>query len=70
MLHSLSGGTRGKIEDMRIDHKESEFLQSYLNTILAKNCIKTVAKIKKDCDRDFWMSSEEAVNYGLIDEVI
>lgn len=70
MLHSLSGGTRGKIEDMRIDHKESEYLQAYLNKILAKNCDKTIAKIKKDCNRDFWMSAEDAVEYGLIDEII
>lgn len=70
MLHSLSGGTRGKIEDMRVDHKESEYLQKYLNNVLAENTGQTVRKIKRDCERDNFMSAEEALKYGLIDEVI
>ena len=45
-------------------------LKQRLNEILAKNTGQKLAKIEKDADRDFWMSAEEAKDYGLIDEVI
>lgn len=70
MIHSLAGGTRGKIEDMRIDHNESEYLQKYLNDVLAENTGHKPAKIRRDCERDKFMSAQEALKYGLIDEVI
>lgn len=70
MIHQPSSGTQGKITDQEITLKEGIFLKQYLNTILAKNTGQKLARIEKDADRDFWMSAEEAVTYGLVDEVI
>ncbi len=70
MIHQPSSGTHGKITDQEITLKEGIFLKQRLNEILAKNTGQKLSKIEKDADRDFWMSSEEAVKYGLIDEVI
>ncbi|HMH69904.1 MAG TPA: ATP-dependent Clp protease proteolytic subunit [Candidatus Saccharimonadales bacterium] len=70
MIHQPSSGTQGKITDQEIRLRESIYLKQRLNEILAKNTGQKLAKIEKDMDRDYWMSSEEAVKYGLIDEVI
>jgi ATP-dependent Clp protease protease subunit len=70
MLHSLSHGAGGNIHDTRISHKESEYLQSYLMDVLATNTGNTVEQIEKDTERDNWMSAQEALEYGLIDEII
>ena len=70
MIHSLSGGARGKIEDLRVSHEESEYLQKYLNNILSVNTGQSIRKIRKDCERDRFMSAAEALKYGLIDEII
>ena len=70
MIHQPSSGTQGKITDQEITLREGIFLKQRLNEILAKNTGQKLSKIEKDMDRDFWMSSEEAVTYGLIDQVI
>lgn len=70
MIHQPSSGTQGKITDQEITLKEGIFLKQQLNKILAKNTGQKLAKIEKDADRDFWMSAEESVKYGLIDKVI
>jgi ATP-dependent Clp protease protease subunit len=70
MIHQPSSGTQGKITDQEITLREGLFLKQRLNELLAKNTGQKVAKIEKDMERDFWMGSEEAVKYGLIDEVI
>ena len=70
MIHQPSSGTQGKITDQEITLREGLYLKQRLNEILAKNTGQKITKIEKDADRDFWMSSEEAKNYGLIDEVI
>ena len=70
MIHQPSSGTQGKISDQEIALREGLFLKQRLNEILAKNTGQKLAKIEKDADRDFWMSAEEAKDYGLIDEVI
>lgn len=70
MIHQPSSGTQGKVTDQEITLRESIFIKKRLNEILAKNTGQKLAKIEKDMDRDFWMSAEEAVKYGLIDEVI
>lgn len=70
MIHQPSSGTQGKISDQEITLREGIFLKQKLNEILAKNTGQKLAKIEKDADRDFWMSAEESVKYGLIDEVI
>lgn len=70
MIHQPSSGTQGKISDQEIALKEGLFLKHQLNKILAKNTGQKLAKIEKDVDRDFWMSADEAKDYGIIDEVI
>lgn len=70
MIHQPSSGTQGKITDQEITLREGLFLKQRLNEILAKNTGQKLARIEKDSDRDFWMSAEESVKYGLIDEVI
>ena len=70
MIHQPSSGTRGKVSDMEIDLKESLAVRKLLNDILAKNTGQKLATIEKDVDRDYWMTAEEAVKYGLADKVI
>lgn len=70
MIHQPSSGTQGKITDQEITLREGLYLKQRLNEILAKNTGQKISKIEKDADRDFWMSAEESVAYGLIDEVI
>ena len=70
MIHQPSSGTRGKVTDMEIDLKESLKTRQLLNEILAKNTGQKLSKIEKDVDRDYWMTAEEAVAYGIADKVI
>lgn len=70
MIHQPSSGTQGKITDQEITLREGIYLKKRLNEILAKNTGQKLAKIEKDVDRDFWMSAEESVEYGLIDKVV
>lgn len=70
MIHQPSSGTQGKITDQEITLREGLFLKGRLNEILAKNTGQKLAKIEQDMERDFWMGSEEAKKYGLIDAVI
>lgn len=70
MIHQPSSGTQGKVTDQEITLRESIFLKKRLNEILAKNTGQKVSKIEKDVERDFWMSSNEAKTYGIVDKVI
>jgi ATP-dependent Clp protease, protease subunit len=70
MIHQPSSGTQGKISDQEISLREGIYLKQKLNEILAKNTGQKLSRIEKDTDRDFWMSAKEAVEYGLVDEVI
>lgn len=70
MIHQPSAGTRGKVSDMEIDLKQSIALKKRLHELLAKNTGKSLSQIDKDADRDYWMTAEEAVKYGLADKVI
>lgn len=70
MIHQPSSGTQGKISDQEITLREGLFLKQRLNEILAKNTGQKLSKVEKDTDRDFWMGAKEAVEYGLVDEVI
>ena len=70
MIHQPSSGTQGKVTDQEITLREHILLKQRLNEILAKNTGQKLSKIEKDVERDFWMSSEEAKAYGLIDDVI
>jgi len=70
MIHQPSSGTRGKVTDMEIDLEESIKIKKQLEEILAKNSSQKVSKIHVDMERDYYMSSDEALKYGLIDDVI
>lgn len=70
MIHQPWGGVQGAASDISIQAKEILRLKDQLNEILAKHTKKEVARIAQDTDRDFFMSADEAKDYGLIDEVI
>ncbi|EAH6677489.1 ATP-dependent Clp endopeptidase proteolytic subunit ClpP [Campylobacter coli] len=70
MIHQPLGGARGQATDIEIQAKEILRLKTILNDILAKNTKQKVAKIVKDTERDFFMSAQEAKEYGLIDKVL
>ncbi|EAJ6251779.1 ATP-dependent Clp endopeptidase proteolytic subunit ClpP [Campylobacter coli] len=70
MIHQPLGGARGQATDIEIQVKEILRLKAILNDILAKNTKQKVAKIVKDTERDFFMSAQEAKEYGLIDKVL
>ena len=70
MLHQSSGGFSGNIQDAEVDWQEWKKINQELFELLGKYCGKTAAKVKKDATRDFWLTADEAVAYGIIDEVI
>ncbi len=70
MIHQGSAGAQGSPSDVEIQYKEIIRYKEVLTKILAENCGQSIEKVGKDIDRDFWMSPEEAVEYGLIDEVL
>ncbi|HIK26269.1 MAG TPA: ATP-dependent Clp protease proteolytic subunit [Thermosynechococcus sp. M46_R2017_013] len=70
MIHQPSGGTRGQATDIEIEAREILRVRRQLNELYAYHTGQPVEKIERDMDRDFFMSAEEAKNYGLIDRVI
>lgn len=70
MIHQLSGGYQGQASDIDIHATEALKLKDRLNKVMSKHTGQTAEKIEKDTDRDNFFSAEEAVEYGLIDEVI
>lgn len=70
MIHQPSGGAEGMATDIEITAKHILKLRERLNKIMAKNTGQKLEKIERDVDRDFFMSAEEAKEYGLIDKVL
>lgn len=70
MIHQPLGGARGQATDIEIQAKEILRMKKVLNEILANNTGQAIKKISKDTDRDFFMSAEEAKEYGLVDKVL
>ena len=70
MIHQPSAGTQGQITDMAIHLKRLEIIKRRMNRILADNTGKPLEVVTADCERDNFMSAEEAKEYGLIDKVI
>jgi ATP-dependent Clp protease protease subunit len=70
MIHQPSGGMQGQSRDMEITLKQMQELRKDLYTILANHTGQKYDKIEEDSDRDYWMRSNEALEYGLIDEVL
>ncbi|MBH37183.1 MAG: ATP-dependent Clp endopeptidase, proteolytic subunit ClpP [Gammaproteobacteria bacterium] len=70
MIHQPLGGARGQATDIEIQAKEILTLKAKLNKILAENTKQAIKKIQGDTERDYFMNAEEAVDYGLVDEIL
>lgn len=70
MIHQPSSGTRGKVTDQEIDLREALRVKKMLEEIMVRNTGQKLSKIHTDMERDFWMTAQEAVKYGLVDNVI
>ena len=70
MLHQSSGGFRGNIQDAEIDWQEWQKVNHELFVLLGDYCGKDAEVVKADASRDLWLSADEALDYGIIDEVI
>jgi ATP-dependent Clp protease protease subunit len=70
MLHQTSGGAGGNIQDARINFIEWEKTNKILFELLGDFCGKSAEKVTEDSARDFWLSAEEALDYGIIDEIV
>ena len=70
LIHQLMGGAEGQAVEIEIAARQIIKTKEKMNQLLAKHTGQPIGKIEKDSDRDFWLTSEEAKEYGLIDEVI
>ena len=70
MIHQPSAGTQGQITDMALHLKRLETIKKRVTQILADNCGKDLAQVTADCERDNFMTAQEALDYGLIDKII
>lgn len=70
MIHQVMGGAEGQATDIKIRAEHILKVKSKLDKILTKHTNKTLAQIEKDTDRDYFMSSEEAIAYGVIDKIV
>ena len=70
MIHQPLGGVQGQATDIEIHTKEILFLRNKLNKILSNNTNKSIKTIEKDTNRDYFMDSESALKYGIIDEIV
>lgn len=70
MLHQPHGGTQGQATDIEITTKEMLLLKEMINNILAKHSEQSLAVIKKDLERDFYLGPEDAIKYGIVDKIV
>lgn len=70
MLHQSSGGFSGNIQDAEIDWQEWQKINQELFVLLGEYCDKTAEQVKNDATRDLWLTADEALDYGIIDDVI
>ncbi len=70
MIHQVMGGAEGQASDIAINAKHILRTKDTLNKILAQNTNKKVEQVEKDSDRDYWMTSDEAKKYGIVDDII
>ncbi|MBL8087709.1 MAG: ATP-dependent Clp protease proteolytic subunit [Chthonomonas sp.] len=70
MIHQVSGGARGTVADMNVALREANRYMDILMQILSKASGKTEEQVRKDCDRDHFMSADEAKEYGIVDKVL
>ena len=70
MIHQVSGGSQGTYEDMKRSINEAGRLNELLANVLANGTGKSLKEVKKDMDRDYFMSADEALKYGIVDKVL
>jgi ATP-dependent Clp protease protease subunit len=70
MVHQPHGGVRGQISDIEIQAREILRMRTQLNEILARHTGKSADQIAKDTDRDFFLTAEQAKEYGLVDQLL
>lgn len=70
MIHQPWGGAEGRASDIEITAKHILKIRENLNRILSKNTGKALEQVEKDVDRDFFMSAEEAIKYGIVDQIL
>ena len=70
MIHQPMGGAQGQASDIEITAREILKIKKELYTIIAEHSGQTLEQIEKDSDRDHWMTAQEAVDYGMIDEIL
>jgi len=70
MIHQPLGGARGQAADIEIQAKEILFVRAQINSYIAEFTGQPIDKVESDCDRDFYLTPEQAVDYGIIDEVV
>ena len=70
LLHQPTGGVGGQVSDIRIAAQEIVKMRERLNRLIADETGQPLDKVAKDCDRDFWMTAQEALEYGLISRII
>jgi len=70
MIHQVSGGAQGTVADMNVALAEANRYMDILMDILAERCGKTSDQVRLDCDRDYFMSADQAHEYGIIDKVL
>jgi len=69
MIHQISGGAHGQETEIRLTLKEITYLRTVLEKIIAKQTGKTVEQVERDTERDYYMSAEDALEYGIIDKI-
>lgn len=70
LIHQVMGGTQGQATDIDIHAKHILKVKERLNAIMAKHTGQTFTKVEKDADRDYFMSAEEALKYGIVDKIV
>lgn len=70
MIHQPMGGASGQASELEITVREIMKIKNELYTIISLHTGKPIEQVEKDADRDYWMNAEEAVKYGMIDEVL
>lgn len=70
MIHQPLGGAKGQATDIEIEAKEIMRMKTMLNTLLSEHTGQSIEKIKEDTERDYYMSAQQAIEYGLIDKIV
>lgn len=70
MIHQVSSGMKGVLKDMEIEFEQTKRCKEDIYRILAANTDKTLEEIERDCDRNYWLIGQEAVEYGIVDNIL